>query len=148
MKIVFKAAIAYAMVLGLATASSAFAQITSETDSVYQSLGGADGIKRIVADFLPIVGSDTRIQHQFDDIDMKHLAKMLAEQFCAVSGGPCKYTGKDMRTIHADLGVTDAQFNALAEDLQTAMDKQGVTPRVQNQLIAKLAPMRREIVTK
>jgi hemoglobin len=148
----FKAAIACAAALALA-APSAFAQeapmqSTPGSDSVYQGLGGINGIQKIVADFLPIVASDTRVQHQFDDVDMKHLAKMLAEQFCVLSGGPCKYTGKDMHTVHEDLGVTDAQFNAIAEDLQAAMDQQGIASRIQNQLIAKLAPMRRSIVTK
>jgi len=125
--------------------SSTFAQ---QSDEVFQGLGGKDGIHKLVTDFLPIITSDERIKHQFDDADMKHLAKMLAEQFCAVSGGPCKYTGKDMRTIHADLGITNAQFNALAEDLQSAMDKQGIAPAIQNKLVARLAPMQHEIVTK
>lgn len=155
MKTLFKTALVGAIVLAatVTTAPSAEAQDVPTpsapgADGVYQGLGGIDGIQRIVADFLPIVGTDTRVQHQFDDVDMKHLAKMLAQQFCVLSGGPCKYAGKDMRTVHEDLGVTDAQFNALAEDLQMAMDKQGIASRIQNQLIARLAPMRRSIVTK
>jgi hemoglobin len=127
---------------------AAFAENDNDSVAVYQGMGGTEGIKRIVADFIVIVGDDKRIKHQFDDVDMKHFSKMLADQLCALSGGPCAYTGKDMHTIHADLGVTDAQFNAVAEDLQTAMDKQGVSSNIQNKLMSKLAPMRRDIVTK
>jgi len=114
----------------------------------FQDLGGKDGIRAIVDDFLPIVQSDDRIKKSFNDADIDHLKKMLAEQFCALSGGPCTYTGKPMKTIHADLAVSNAQFNALAEDLQLAMDKHGIPSRVQNHLLAKLAPMQRDIVTR
>jgi len=117
-------------------------------DSLFQDLGGKDGIKQIVGDFLPIVLNDVRIKKKFDDIDIDHLAKRLTEQFCEVSGGPCQYSGKDMKTIHADLGISNAQFNALVEDLQLAMEKHDVPSRVQNKLLAKLAPMQHSVVTK
>jgi hemoglobin len=117
-------------------------------DTVYQGLGGKDGIRKIVNTFLLIVVEDARIRSTFNDADRKNLADKLVEQFCELSGGPCKYSGKDMKTIHEDLKITHAQFNALAEDLQTAMDRHGIPSRVQNKLIAKLAPMHRDVVTR
>ena len=135
-------------VMAISNALPGFAQSAPPTDVLFQDLGGKDGIKKIVADFLPIVLSDARIKKQFNDADIEHLGKMLVEQFCELSGGPCKYAGKDMKTIHADLGISNAQFNALAEDLQTAMEKQGVSSRAQNKMLAKLAPMQHSIVTK
>ena len=117
-------------------------------DSVYQALGGREGLKAIVADLLNLVLADDRIKKQFVDADMEHLAMRLNEQLCVLSGGPCTYGGKDMKTIHADQHITNAQFNALAEDLQTAMDKHHVPARAQNKLLAKLAPMQKSIVTK
>jgi hemoglobin len=116
-------------------------------DSVYQAMGGRGGIKAIVDDFLQLVLADARIKKTFQDADLEHLAMRLNEQFCELGGGPCKYGGKDMKTIHADLHITNAQFNALAEDLQLAMDKHGVPAREQNKLLAKLAPMQHSIVT-
>jgi hemoglobin len=116
--------------------------------SVYQALGGREGLKAIVGDFLNLVQADDRIKKQFADADMEHLAMRLNEQLCELSGGPCSYGGKDMKTIHADLHITNAQFNALAEDLQSAMGKHNVPARAQNKLLAKLAPMQRSIVTK
>ncbi len=118
------------------------------SDAVYRALGGREGVKAIVNDFLNLVVADDRIKQQFADADMPHLAMRLNEQLCELGGGPCKYGGKDMKTIHADLHVTNAQFNALAEDLQLAMERHHVPARAQNKLLAKLAPMQRSIVTK
>jgi hemoglobin len=128
----------------LAASAGAFAQ----GDSLYQGLGGKPGIKKIVDTLLPIVLADPRIKDSFTDIDMKTLGLRLEEQFCVLGGGPCQYKGKDMATMHEGLNISNAQFNALAEDLQEAMERNNVPPRVQNKLVAKLAPMQRQIVTK
>jgi hemoglobin len=117
-------------------------------DALYRDLGGAAGIRRIVADLLPAVQADTRINASFDGVDLENLAEKLEEQFCEVSGGPCRYSGKDMQTIHEDLALNQAHFNALVEDLQSAMERNRVPSRVQNRLLARLAPMQRDVVTK
>ncbi|NEX60089.1 group I truncated hemoglobin [Noviherbaspirillum galbum] len=130
------------------TAPAAHAQSTAASDEVFQGMGGKPGIEKIVQIFLPIVLADDRIKDSFKDTDMERLGTLLAEQFCHLGGGPCKYSGKDMKTAHEDFIITNAQFNALAEDLQLAMEEYGVPSRIQNKLIAKLAPMQREVVTK
>lgn len=117
-------------------------------DAVFQGLGAKSGIRNIVATLIPVILADPRIKDSFVDIDMKNLALRLEEQFCVLGGGPCVYQGKDMVEIHDGLNITNAQFNALAEDLQIAMERNGVPSRVQNKLMAKLAPMQRGIVTK
>jgi len=136
--------LAWACLLAMTPVSSA----QTPDDSVFQGLGGKPGIKKIVATLLPLVQADPRIKESFTDIDMKQLALRLEEQFCVLSGGPCTYKGKDMKEIHDGLNITNAQFNALAEDLQIAMEQVGIASRVQNKLVAKLAPMQRDIVTK
>lgn len=147
--------------LALALASSpASAQTPYTDDAVYQGLGGKEGIKKIVDTFVPMVLADPRIKDSFADFDMEQLHVRLQEQFCEFAGGPCKYTGKyrdktmdgvgtvrDMATVHQDLKITNAMFNALAEDLQIAMERNNVPNSVANKLIAKLAPMQRAIVT-
>ena len=65
-----------------------------------------------------------------------------------ILGGPCGYTGRDMKSSHKGLDIGRGHFNALVEDLQIAMDKRGIPFRAQNKLLAKLAPMHREIETK
>ncbi len=124
------------------------AAASAAEDALYLGLGGKPGIANIVARLLPIIQADPRIKESFADSDMNNLAMRLEQQFCQLSGGPCTYQGKPMGEIHDGLNITNAQFNALAEDLQVAMDQAGVAPRVQNRLIAKLAPMQRSIVTK
>lgn len=134
--------------IGLLAAAPAFAQLAPVDDSTFQGLGGKPGIQKIVATFVPLILADARIKESFKDSDIKNLTMRLEEQFCALSGGPCTYQGKDMVEIHDGLNITNAQFNALAEDLQLAMEQVGVAPRAQNKLMARLAPMQRGIVTK
>ncbi|MES2150102.1 MAG: group 1 truncated hemoglobin [Pseudomonadota bacterium] len=134
---------ALAGLLAFAVASGALAD-----DATYQGLGGKSGIHQIVATLIPLIQADPRIKESFTDSDMKVLAQRLEEQFCVLSGGPCVYKGKPMADIHDGLNVSNAQFNALAEDLQIAMERNKVPTRFQNKLVAKLAPMQREIVTK
>lgn len=117
-------------------------------DELFRGLGGKPGIHQIIDRLIPIVLADKRISETFTDIDMKKLSLRLEEQFCVVSGGPCVYKGKDMAEIHDGMNVTNAQFNALVEDLQAAMQQSGIASRVQNRLLARLAPMQREVVTK
>ena len=128
--------------------AAASLQVHAADDSLYNELGGSAGIRRVVADLVPSLQADARINATFDGVDMERLAAKLEEQFCEVSGGPCKYSGKDMKTIHEDLKVSRAQFNALVEDLQAAMRWNDVPSRTQNRLLARLAPMHREVVTK
>nr|WP_315397275.1 group 1 truncated hemoglobin [uncultured Duganella sp.] len=148
------------LLLACALALAQTPQTPYPDDKVYQGLGGKEGIKKIVDTFIPIVLADPRIKHGFADFDMEQLNVRLREQFCELAGGPCKYTGKyrdktmdgvgtvrDMATVHQDLKVTNAMFNALTEDLQIAMERNGVPTSVANKLIAKLAPMQRDIVT-
>jgi truncated hemoglobin YjbI len=146
---------------GLLCASSlALAQTPYPDDATYRGLGGKEGIKRITDTFLELVLADPRIKDNFADFDIPQVNQRLQEQFCEYAGGPCKYTGKyrdktmdgvgtvrDMKSVHIDLKITDAMFNALAEDLQLAMERHGVSAYVSNRLVAKLAPMHRDIVT-
>ena len=134
--------------LCVAMLALASALANAADDSTFQGLGGKPGIKKIVDTLIPMVLADPRIRESFKDSDMKNLAMRLEEQFCALSGGPCVYKGKDMKEIHDGLNITNAQFNALAEDLQIAMERNGVPTRVQNKLVALLAPMQKTIVTK
>lgn len=135
------------MVAAAALAASSLA-VAQSADATYLGLGGQAGIKTIVANLVPMLQADPRIAASFKDIDMAKVAMRLEEQFCELSGGPCRYKGKDMKDIHDGLNITNAQFNALAEDLQLAMDKADVPTKVQNRLLAKLAPMQKTVVTK
>jgi hemoglobin len=141
MKTFFQRCAAVALLCGAASAAHA-------DDSLFQQLGGKRGIEKFTADFVQIVAADPRIERFFKDTDLQRLELLLAEQFCELAGGPCKYKGRSMREAHADISVNTAHFNALAEGLQIAMEKNGVPNRAAARLIALLAPMHGDVVTK
>ena len=114
--------------------------------TLFDDLGGRAGLTRIADAILQRVQADPRIRDKFDDANIERLQGLLTLQFCVVSGGPCRYPGRNMKTAHADLDLAPRHFNALVEDLQDAMDAQGVPFRTQNRLLARLAPMHRDIV--
>lgn len=120
--------------------------LPDDSASLYQSLGQQAGITLIVQDFVPLLTADTRINTLFKETNLKRLRRLLTEQICNISGGGCDYTGDNMKLVHQGMHINDAQFNALVEDLQTAMDLHSVPPSIQNKLIARLAPMHRDIV--
>jgi hemoglobin len=100
---------------------------------------------KINLDLVARVKANALIGKLFAETDAQRLAGLLSDQFCELLGGGCKYTGNDMRAAHQGMGIKTHHFNALAEELQLAMDAAGVTPAEQFRLIAKLAPMKRDI---
>lgn len=142
----FKTLVFSALLLGTA-GTVAFAS-DAPSEGLYADLGGQAGIQKFTHDFLVIVLADDRIKDKFADANIERLEGLLAEQFCDLSGGPCHYSGKDMKTAHKGRNITMAQFNALAEDLQISMERDGVSSQASNRLIAKLAPMFGQVVTK
>ena len=114
--------------------------------SLYQQLGGLPGIERIVEGLLINISEDERIVHHFSETDIERLNEKLIEQICVESGGPCEYTGDSMRDSHAGFDISEADFNALVEDLIAAMEAEGVPVAAQNRLLARLAPMRGDII--
>ena len=116
--------------------------------SLYSRLGGKKAITAVVDEFVANVAADTLINHFFAKTDIAHLKKMLVDQVCQASGGPCKYTGKDMKTAHKGMGVSTADFNALVGDLVKALDKFKVPEKEKNELLSVLGPMKKDIVEK
>jgi hemoglobin len=117
-------------------------------DAVYKAFHEQAGIQRIIDDFIGRVTTDPRIERRFAHANLQRLNLMLVQQICYLTGGPCTYTGKDIKSAHAAMGLNNDDFNALAEDLQLSMDRERVSFTAQNRLLAKLAPMQRAIVTR
>lgn len=134
--------------LGLAIAP-AMAQSAApmQNDTLYQALGAKPGLEALMEVFVPALKADSRIGAQFKDTNAKYLQEQLGDQICMVSGGPCAYKGADMKAAHAGMEINKAQFNALVEVLQGAMDARGIPFTTQNQLLARLAPMHRDVIT-
>ncbi len=128
-------------------ASALPARAQTATDaSLYQQFGATRGLATLVDAFAAGLQSDPRTRPFFKDVDMAELKPKLVTQFCELAGGPCKREGKYMHKVHDAQDITLADFNAVVEVLQAAMDAQGIAFSTQNRLLAKLAPMHREIV--
>lgn len=122
------------------------APVHPDLAGVFEDFGGMAGMTALMDDFMANLLADPRTNRFFEGKELPRIKRQLAEQFCAILGGGCAYSGRDMRTSHAGMGVDRAAFNALVEDLQRAMDKHQVPFRSQNKLLAVLAPMHREVV--
>jgi hemoglobin len=117
-----------------------------EKKSLYDRLGGQPAIVAVVDDFVGNVAADNRINGFFARTDIPRLKRLLVEQICAGTGGPCTYTGRDMQTAHRGMNITDAQFNALVEDLVKSLDKFKVPAQEKGELLGILGPMKPSIV--
>src|SRR5205814_9122594 len=83
---------------------------------------GQPAIAAVVDEFVARVGRDERINFRFVNADLPRLRRLLAEQICQASGGPCRYSGRDMHTAHAGMMISDDDFVALVQDLGGALD--------------------------
>ena len=114
--------------------------------AMWRAFHGKEGVGRVVDGMVSRVQRDPRISDIFKGHDLVRLRRVLREHFCHVLGGGCDYTGRTMRDAHKDMGVQQADMGALVENLQASMRAEGVPFAAQNRFLAKLAPMRREVV--
>jgi hemoglobin len=124
------------------------AEAAAPQKSLYERLGGEAAIKAVVDEFVANVGADTRINHFFANANLDRLKGHLVTQIGQASGGPQQYTGRDMKTAHAGMGIDGAAFDALVENLVKALDKFSVPEQEKSELLAVLGPMRIDIVEK
>ena len=143
------------LILGLAltvaacnTVGSGPAGTTAGEKSLYDRLGGKTAITAVVDDFVGRVAADTRINGKFANANIARLKSMLVDQICQASGGPCTYTGRDMKSTHAGMGVSSSDFDALVGDLVATLNKFKVPEREKNELLGALGPMKGDIVEK
>ena len=121
---------------------------TAAAKPLYDRLGGEASIKAVVDEFVANVGADTRINTYFANADLDRLKGHLVNQIGEASGGPQHYSGRDMKTTHAGMGIDEPAFNALVEDLVKALDKFAVPEQEKSELLAVLGPMKADIVEK
>lgn len=133
---------------GGAPETAAPAPAAASGPSLYERLGGQGAITAVVDTFVANVAADTRINAFFRGVDIPNLKRLLVEQICQATGGPCTYTGRSMRETHTGMNLTNAHFDALVEDLVRALDRFSVPAREKNELLTALGGMRREIVAR
>jgi hemoglobin len=130
----------------LACAAGLWARPAAAT--LYDQLGGKPVVDRMVSDAVDIYIADPRLAGYFDDISAAWLKPRFANYICQLADGPCVYRGRAMGPEHKGLHIDERAFNVVVEDLQLAMRRCDIPFRVQNRLLARLAPMERQIVTR
>ncbi len=120
----------------------------ASANSLFDDLGQKPGIERLVDQAVKVWTTDPRVGPTFEDTNMVRFKRLFVDQICMISGGDCHYTGRSMAEAHKGLHLATVQFNAIAEDVQTAMEQLDLPYSVQNRLIALLAPMHRDVVTR
>jgi len=124
---------------------------TQEKKSLYTRLGGYDAIAAVVDDFITRLATDpafARFFSGFGDDSKKRLRQHILDQFCVAAGGPCVYLGRDMKTTHTGLGITEAQWDAAAKHLVAALDKYKVPQAEKDELMAFVGTQKKDIVEK
>ena len=113
---------------------------------LYDRLGGADGVAAIAGTLIDRVASDPILGRSFKDSKLDRIKKLLAEQICDLSGGPCHYSGDSMKEVHAGHHISEAEFYGMVADLRKVLKQRHVSQGATNELLRLLAPMKHEIV--
>ena len=142
----FKRALLLTVVLSLLLSAT-----KAQDKTLYERLGGYDGIAKVVDDFIGRLVADKQFEKFFigqSTDSRKKIRNHVIEQFCVAAGGPCVYTGRDMKTTHAGLGITEAEWNAGANHLIAALDKYKVDEKSKAEVVAFVSTLKKDIVDK
>ena len=142
--------LALSLFIACSTGAPALAQGKTEK-SLYQRLGGYDAVAAVVDDFIGRLVSDPRFEKFFAGFSVdsrKRIRQHIVDQFCAAAKGPCVYTGRDMKTTHGGLGITEDDWNAAAKHLVESLDKFKVPAKEKNELLAFVSSLKKDIVEK
>jgi len=137
------------MLLVAAANFAACATMGDPPPTLYKRLGGREGIAIVVGDFVTNMAGDSRVNARLKDMkpaDVEKLKSNLADQICDATGGPCSYLGRDMKTAHKGMRITDAEWSATVENLSKALDKNKVDAKDKSELLGMLGPMKADIV--
>ena len=140
-----------AVILISIVAVTACASLTPAPQSLYDRLGGKAAIEAVVNDFIDAVGSDERITNEkvkasLASIDIASLKMHVTDQVCMATGGPCDYTGRDMKSTHVGLEITNDEFDYVLDDLVKTLNAYKVPEREQDELLSLRGPIRDDIV--
>lgn len=137
------------VVLGLASATLAMASFAADpAKSLYDRLGGKPALNAVVGELWAQVAADARINGRFAHTDPKVFGSQLVDFLCQASGGPCKYTGADMKKAHAGMKLSDAEFTALAENTVKALDKFSVPATEKGEVMDMLGGLKGDVVNR
>jgi hemoglobin len=122
------------------------AYYVTQGPSLYQRLGGKDAINAVVKDLLATGMADPRLQPRLSKLNAARCEALLTDLLCEATGGPCKYTGRDMKTAHTGHKVTETEWQGFAESLMKVFDRFNVPAREREDLLKLIVPMKADIV--
>ena len=138
----------FVLLLSLTSISAATAP---QQKSLYERVGGYNALAAVVDDFIVRLVTDRRFEKFFaghSNDSKKRIRQHILDQFCEATGGPCVYTGRDMKTTHAGLGITEADWDAAAKHLSDSLDKFKVPAQEKGELLAFVTGLKKDIVEK
>jgi hemoglobin len=139
------------LVLSLLLTMSATAIAASQEKSLYERVGGYNALAAVVDDFIVRLVTDKQFEKFFigqSTDSKKRIRQHILDQFCAATGGPCVYTGREMKTSHAGLGITNAEWDAAAKHLVASLDKFKVPEKEKSEILAFVTSLKKDIVEK
>jgi hemoglobin len=114
--------------------------------SLYERMGGETVVRAVVSDTLDRVMADHQLRRSFAEVDVERVKRLLVEQICELADGGCHYSGDSMREVHAGHEISESEFYGLVEILRDSLRRHHVGLRERNELLALLAPMKRDVV--
>ena len=140
-----------ALVVALIVTTSGKTYGMPQDKSLYDRLGGYNALALVVDDFIVRLVTDKQfdkffVGHSTDS--KKHIRQHILDQFCAATGGPCVYTGRDMKMSHSGLGITNADWDAAAKHLVASLDKYKVPEKEKSEVLAFVTTLKKDIVEK
>jgi hemoglobin len=121
----------------------------SAAKTLYQRLGGYDALAAVTDDFLGRLAADPKLARFFaghSKDSLTRIRQLVVDQLCAATGGPCAYTGRDMKTSHAGMGITQSDWKAAAAHLVATLDALGVPAKEKGEVLALVSSLEADIV--
>jgi len=133
-------------IVALSACNTANDEDSEEDASLYSRLGGESAIAAVVDDFTGRVAANEEINNFFTNTDIAKFKRLLSQHLCLVTGGGCRYSGRDMHTIHLGMGISTADFNSLVGNLVSTLESFGVPEQEKGELLETLGNLKGVIV--
>ena len=133
--------------IAVSFAASLFAQ--TSTPSLYKRLGGYDALAAVTDDFIGRLATDKQLSRFFvghSEDSLHRIRQLIVDQLCSATGGPCYYIGRDMKTAHKGMGITEADWNITVNHLIATLDKFKVPEKEKNEVLGAISSFKKDIV--
>lgn len=146
LKIFFLVLLAFVLASGIVSPAQ-----EKSAKTLYQRLGGYDALAAVTDDFIGRLVSDQQLARFFGGVSTdskKRIRQLVVDQLCAATGGPCLYIGRDMKTAHAGLGISEKEWDISAKHLVATLDKFKVPQKEKDEVLKTIGGLKKDIVEK